>query len=673
MSELISNNNFKYKAFISYSHAADEKLAPALQSALHRFAKPFYRLRALHVFRDKTTLQLTDKLWPEIQNALLDSEYFILMASPDAASSIWVRREISEWLNLHNDSTRNLLIVLTDGKIEWDDFSKDFNWKTTTALPDTLKGRFYEEPLYSDLEWAREAEDLSLRNPRFLEEVGSIGARLHNKPRDVMVGQDVRQHRVFKVLTAVVIALLLLLSTVASSTAVYAFRKQKEAEVAAERERESRDRAEQSAQSEREARVAADEQRRIAEVRTEEARQSSQQAKQAALSEQEARKRADEQRIKAEQQRDRADNTAKAAVQATALMVSELATGTRDWVGVSPQIALKILIRAQNALLGTILAASKAEMKIDAGVDRQLGVVYSEIAAIHARLGNYETAMEMIGAARETLETGAEKDPNAENMVSDLFVVLRRESDFYLEQEKYAEALKSVERGEAKMKELRNKISYDFARDELYFLERKAILLDKVGRGSETLAILRRVAKTREDLLGGTPGYKDLIPASGAYLNLSQFCTDPTERLSALTKADELFAKAVEATKMSVPSFVPSFDLFRTGAFIKLSKGDLYLRKGDETLAVESYTKAFELAGEVLNQEQLPVSFADTIARGMLKLSEYYRESGNTKESTRFLKSSADIFGRLARQTKMDRYLEIHSMLEGELRARKAQ
>ena len=31
-----------YKAFISYSHAADNRLAPMLQSALQRFAKPFY-------------------------------------------------------------------------------------------------------------------------------------------------------------------------------------------------------------------------------------------------------------------------------------------------------------------------------------------------------------------------------------------------------------------------------------------------------------------------------------------------------------------------------------------------------------------------------------------------------------------------------------------------------
>ena len=43
-----------YDAFLSYSHAADGKLAPSLQSGLQQFAKPWNRLRAIRVFRDKT-------------------------------------------------------------------------------------------------------------------------------------------------------------------------------------------------------------------------------------------------------------------------------------------------------------------------------------------------------------------------------------------------------------------------------------------------------------------------------------------------------------------------------------------------------------------------------------------------------------------------------------------
>jgi hypothetical protein len=85
-----------YRAFISYSHAAEDgKLAPALQSALHRFAKPWYRLRALDVFRDETSLSVTPALWPSIEKALSESEYFILMASPKAAASHWVRQEMT--------------------------------------------------------------------------------------------------------------------------------------------------------------------------------------------------------------------------------------------------------------------------------------------------------------------------------------------------------------------------------------------------------------------------------------------------------------------------------------------------------------------------------------------------------------------------------------------------
>src|SRR5262249_7330513 len=81
-----------YEAFVSYSHAVDGQLAPALQSALHGLAKPWYRLRALRVFRDKTSLSANPGLWPSIERALAESEFFLLLASPEAAHSPWVER-----------------------------------------------------------------------------------------------------------------------------------------------------------------------------------------------------------------------------------------------------------------------------------------------------------------------------------------------------------------------------------------------------------------------------------------------------------------------------------------------------------------------------------------------------------------------------------------------------
>ena len=60
----------QYRAFLSYSHAADDRLGAILQSSLHRFAKPWYRVRAVNVFRDKTGLAVSPALWPWIERAL---------------------------------------------------------------------------------------------------------------------------------------------------------------------------------------------------------------------------------------------------------------------------------------------------------------------------------------------------------------------------------------------------------------------------------------------------------------------------------------------------------------------------------------------------------------------------------------------------------------------------
>jgi hypothetical protein len=49
-------------AFISYSRAVDGLLATRLESALERFAKPWYRLRAISVFRDDTDLAVNPRL-----------------------------------------------------------------------------------------------------------------------------------------------------------------------------------------------------------------------------------------------------------------------------------------------------------------------------------------------------------------------------------------------------------------------------------------------------------------------------------------------------------------------------------------------------------------------------------------------------------------------------------
>jgi hypothetical protein len=87
-----------YDAFISYSHAKDKPIAAALQSVVQRLGKPWYKRRALRVFRDDTSLSATPQLWPSIEQALAQSRFLILLASPEAAASPWVGKEIAYWL-----------------------------------------------------------------------------------------------------------------------------------------------------------------------------------------------------------------------------------------------------------------------------------------------------------------------------------------------------------------------------------------------------------------------------------------------------------------------------------------------------------------------------------------------------------------------------------------------
>lgn len=183
----------EYDAFISYSHRADGQLAPVLQGALQRFAKPWWKLRALDIFRDETGLSAASSLTGAILRALERARHFVLLASPTAAASKWCRAEIAYWLERRSPET--LLIVLTEGTIRWDDAAGDFDWAATDALPETLRGFFDAEPFYLDLAWVRRADELDARDPRFQSVVAKLAATLHGKSLEAVSGEDVRQHR----------------------------------------------------------------------------------------------------------------------------------------------------------------------------------------------------------------------------------------------------------------------------------------------------------------------------------------------------------------------------------------------------------------------------------------------------------------------------------------------
>jgi WD domain, G-beta repeat/TIR domain len=183
-----------FDAFISYSHAADGKLAAALQHGLHRFAKPLFKRRAIRVFRDESTLAMTPQIWPEIEKALRSSRFFILMADPLSAQSEWVQKEVACWVAMKR--TEKMLIVWTGGDLVWDKARKDFAWDKTTALPNLLARTFEgEEPLYQDLRWAREEVHLSRKHPQFASALAKLSAAIRGQSLDEIFGEDVREQR----------------------------------------------------------------------------------------------------------------------------------------------------------------------------------------------------------------------------------------------------------------------------------------------------------------------------------------------------------------------------------------------------------------------------------------------------------------------------------------------
>jgi WD40 repeat protein len=216
-----------YDAFISYSHAADEQVARAIRQALHRLAKPWYRLRALRVFQDASSLSATPTLWSEIEAALTASKYFVLLASPAAADSPWVARECEHWLALGR--VDRILLALTAGELVWDSEAADFDSARSSALNPALRGAFTEEPLWVDLRELGLPFPAAARLPAFQDRVADLAAPLHARSKDELIGEDVRQHRRTRRLATAAVASLTVLAMVTSVSAVVAVNRQREA------------------------------------------------------------------------------------------------------------------------------------------------------------------------------------------------------------------------------------------------------------------------------------------------------------------------------------------------------------------------------------------------------------------------------------------------------------
>jgi tetratricopeptide (TPR) repeat protein len=221
---------FSYDGFISYRHSPNQaQIVGAIQAALHKFAKPFWKLRALHLYRDESNLSVHPDLWGTLVEALDRCRYLLLVASPEAVESKWVKRETSHWLEHRGD--RNLIILLTDGEVVWDDAAQRFDPSRTTAIPGPLLTYQKTEPLYVDLRWAGEPDaKLAMSNPHFADAVATIAAELHGKSKDELAGIDVQEHRRWRWLRNAGFTAILLLAVGMAIAAYYSYEERNKAE-----------------------------------------------------------------------------------------------------------------------------------------------------------------------------------------------------------------------------------------------------------------------------------------------------------------------------------------------------------------------------------------------------------------------------------------------------------
>jgi hypothetical protein len=215
-----------YAGFLSYAQKTDASLAEVVQRALHQLARKWYKIRALRIFRDKSGLSANAMLWPSISSALDGSRFYILLASPAAATSFWVNKEAEYWLSRHGMET--VLIALTEGTAPWDAALQ--RCPADAPLPPAVRDRTTEEPLYVDLRWARGEKNLSLRHGHFRDCVLDLAAPLHGRSKDDLDGYDVRQHRRFRIAAGSAMGTIVLLAVAAAWFGVAAVRQSVEAQ-----------------------------------------------------------------------------------------------------------------------------------------------------------------------------------------------------------------------------------------------------------------------------------------------------------------------------------------------------------------------------------------------------------------------------------------------------------
>lgn len=202
-----------YDAFISYRHVElDSFVAEKLHKMLERYHIPAKirkqtgKERINRVFRDREELPLSADLGENINIALQNSDFLIVLCSPEALESRWVQSEIELFLKYH--SLEQVLAVLVRGEPE-EAFPEKLCYKEEKARLNTGEEaivRIPVEPLAADVRGKSKKEIKKKLKDEFLRLVAPMISCTYDELRQR------RQEYRFKQLAAVSVLVIAVLS-----------------------------------------------------------------------------------------------------------------------------------------------------------------------------------------------------------------------------------------------------------------------------------------------------------------------------------------------------------------------------------------------------------------------------------------------------------------------------
>lgn len=174
----------QYAAFISYRHKPlDMAVAKRLHQLIERYRVP-RQLRGIRgarlgiAFRDQEELPVSVNLSDDICTALKNSEFLVVVCTPDTRGSMWVQREITQFLQTHDHD--HVLAVLAAGEPE-------------DVFPEALThvGEEIVEPLAADVR----ADSLGRTLRRLDHESLRLFAAFLGVPYDTLAQREQRRKR----------------------------------------------------------------------------------------------------------------------------------------------------------------------------------------------------------------------------------------------------------------------------------------------------------------------------------------------------------------------------------------------------------------------------------------------------------------------------------------------